>query len=152
MFLPSGLLIPAGDVMRVRVRRFSNEGRRYHTLAGSSSCSLVIGDPGKPVVIIEADLDAWLIYQEAGKQITVASIGSVGGKPDIYLSAFLVTAPKILVALDADEAGRNASKWWQKTFSKAKFWPVPWRKDPSDAFCKEPTLIKNWIGSGISEH
>jgi hypothetical protein len=149
ILLPRGLLIPAGDIFRIRVRRFSEDSRRYHTLAGSSSSSFVIGDPGKPVVLVESDLDAWLIHQEAGEAIAVASIGSAGGKPDIHLSVYLVTAPKILISLDSDKAGWSAGKWWIKNFSKAKLWPVPWGKDPSDAFSIEPTLIKKWIGSGI---
>ena len=102
------------------------------------------------MVLVESDLDAWLIHQEAGDIVTVASLGSAGAKPDPVLAAFLLAAPQILVALDSDEAGRKASQWWIRTFLKAKLWPVPWGKDPGEAFGRAPRLVMEWIELGLT--
>lgn len=149
IFLPSGLLIPVGEVVRTSIRRFSDEGRRYHILSGSSPGPLVLGGTGKPVVVVETDLDALLIHQEAGESVTVASMGSAGGKPDARLAAYLLVAPRILVSLDADQAGRRASRWWLDRFPQAKLWPTPWSKDPGDAFGGTPGLVRSWIQAGL---
>jgi len=110
---------------------------------------LILGVAGKPVIICETDLDAWLISQQASEIITSVSVGSSGGKPDTLLSIYLFLAPKILISLDSDQAGKNASKWWIDKFPKAKYWPVPWKKDPGEAFGSAPVLLKRWIQTGL---
>lgn len=154
IYIPSGLSIPAfnhsKEVIRVRIRRFNNEERPYHIIAGSCTRPLIIGDLGKPIVVVESDLDAWLIHQEAGDLVTAVSLGSAGGKPDDNLGLYLHKASRILIALDNDLPGRNASKWWRVTYSKAKNWPVPWGKDPSEAFGCHPKLIRKWINGELT--
>jgi hypothetical protein len=152
-WLPEGLLIPITDpekgVIALSVRRFSEEGPKYYNLQGSPLSPLILGEIGRPVAVCETLLDGWLIHQEARDIVTAAALGSSGAKPDIRLATHLVVAPKILVSLDADTAGKSAAKWWTSTFAKAVFWPAPWKKDPADAFGTAPSLIKNWIQSGL---
>ena len=154
LWFPKGLLVPAfgqsGDVERIRIRRFSEDPPKYYTLPGSCMRPLIIGDIGRPVIVCESDLDALLMNQEAGEIVSLASIGSAGAKPDVLLAAYLLVAPKILISLDADRAGKKASQWWLNTFSKANMWPVPWGKDPGDAFGTAPKLVKAWIETGLN--
>ena len=76
----------------------------------------ILGEIGRPVVVCETDLDVWLFQQEAGDIITAAALGSSGGKPDSGLAVYLLAAPRILVALDADEAGMNGSDGGWRNF------------------------------------
>lgn len=153
LWIPRGLLIPIidrdGNILRLEVRRFGQDDHRYHVLNGSWMGSLVLGELRTPLIICETDLDAWLINQEAGDLITAASLNGAGSKPDRYFATYLITAPTILVSLDSDTAGKKASEWWEKTFPNSKRWPVPWSKDPADAFGQAPGLIRRWIQCGL---
>ena len=151
IFIPEGLVIPTFHCIgeAIRIRRFDSGERPYHTVTGSCTSPLIVGELGRPIVLVESDLDAWLIYQEAGDIVTVSSLGSAGTKPDPVLAAFLLAAPQILVALDNDKAGREASQKWARTFPKAKLWPVPWGTDPGEAFGSTPRLVMEWIELGL---
>ena len=153
LWIPRGLTISAfdhdGRIMRLKVRRFGDQKPRYYTFPGSCISPLILGQIGKPIIVCESELDAWLIHQQAADIITVASLGSAGAKPDMNLALHLITAKRILIALDADSAGRNASQWWIKNFAKAKHWPVPWGKDIGEAFGAQPELIRYWIRVGL---
>jgi DNA primase len=110
---------------------------------------LIIGKIKKPIIIVESDLDALLIAQCSHKTITAISIGSSGAKPDLRMALYLIAAPKILVSLDNDEAGYKASKWWMDRYSNATFWPVPWGKDPGEAFGRGTKMVDKWINAGL---
>jgi hypothetical protein len=153
LWIPSGLLIPVfdevGNVIRIWIRQFSEDRSKYYILPGSCMGCLILGDIEKPLILVETDLDAWLVNQEAGDLITVGSLGSSGSKPDARLAAYLLVAQKILVSLDADQPGNKATKWWIDTFRKAKHWPVPWSKDPGEAFGIAQRLIRTWVQAGL---
>jgi len=55
---------------------------------------------------------------------------------------------RILVALDYDNAGQKAWKWWSHNFKNAKLWPVPDGKDPGEAF-EKGINIKEWVKAGL---
>jgi hypothetical protein len=153
LWIPEGLLIPIYNadqkIVRLWCRRFIKEGPKYYCFPGSSMKIFTLGTAGRPIVIVESDLDAWLINQQAGDIVTAASLGSSGKKPDSEFCAYLITAPKILVALDADPAGKKAARWWTDNFPNACYWPVPWSKDPGDAFGTASGVIKMWIQTGL---
>jgi hypothetical protein len=147
-------MIPAfdhdGKIMQIKVRRFGDQKLRYYTFPGSCMSPLILGRIGKPIIVCESELDAWLIHQQTSDIITTVSLGSAGAKPDMNLAVYLFTAERILIALDADEAGRTASEWWMKNFAKAKYWTVPWFKDIGEAFGAQPELIRYWIRAGLN--
>jgi DNA primase len=154
LFLPAGLLIPVfdrtGNPKRLWVRRFDESGPKYYVIPSSTKDPLILGRPGQSVVLCETDLDAHLIRQEAGDLITAASLGTSGGHPNVELMSHLVTAPNILISLDTDEAGRKATGKWLETFPNAKNWPVPWSKDPGEAFGAASALVRAWIQAGLN--
>jgi hypothetical protein len=60
----------------------------------------------KPVsIIVESELDALLLYQEAGGIVNVISLGNVSTRPDQQAADLLNSSRLILVALDFDQAG-----------------------------------------------
>ncbi|WP_319406156.1 toprim domain-containing protein [uncultured Desulfosarcina sp.] len=156
LWIPRGLVIPwppEGDVRRIRIRRpdadlTENFTLRYYVMPGSDTGSLCL--PGKmpAFVIVEAELDAWLCFQEAGDLCGAAAMGSSSTKPDGPAFEQLQASACILNALDFDKAGAQARTWWSTQFSQSRRWPVPAGKDPGDAY-KAGVPIREWILAGL---
>lgn len=150
LWLPLGLVIPklAGDrVDRVRVRQPEGDPR-YYLLPGSDTGPLVI--PGGPAcVVVESELDAILLHQEAGDLAAVVALGSASIRPDRATAAILDQSETILLALDADDAGaKSAWGWWREHYPSAKRWPTIQGKDPSEA--RQNGLdLRAWVMAGL---
>lgn len=160
LWLPRGWTIPhfvAGMLHRVRIRR-PEEARKfggsYYVVPGSGMSTMLL-PPAKPshrevYVVVESELDAILLHQEASDICGVVGLGSASTRPDAAATERLQSAVHILVSLDADEAGAKASLWWRATFSQAETWPVPDGKDPGEAF-KAGVNLREWILAGMPE-
>jgi len=154
LWLPAGLVIPAFDrseVVRLRIRRPSG-APRYVIVPGSSMTPLIAGKEAGAVVVVESELDALLLNQEAGHMCLIVALGSVAKRPDTGVHASLRRASLILNALDFDESGaKETLNFWARTYkAKMKRWPVPTGKDPSEAFQKGIDL-QEWIGAGLEK-
>ncbi|SEM78590.1 CHC2 zinc finger [Syntrophus gentianae] len=150
--IPKGLVIPyfmEKEIIRLRIRR-PHEEPRYWIVAGSDTTPLTIGKESGAVVIVESDLDALLLGQEAGDMALMVSLGSVVKRPDKGLHTCLKRANIILNALDYDQAGaKEAWGFWQRTYgNKLKRWPVPTGKDPGEAF-QAGIDLREWIEAGL---
>jgi DNA primase len=152
VWLPVGLVIPhlvAGHVHRLRVRRPDpGEGPRYVIIPGSGAAPLTLGT-GAAWVVVESELCALLLAQEAGDLAGVLSMGNAQARPDAETHQALKEAGLILIALDSDQAGaREAWQWWAKHYPTAKRWPCPISKDPTEA--KQAGLdLRSWIRAGL---
>lgn len=151
VWLPAGLVVPSrrkSGLVAVKVRRtaWTPEDRlpKYCALPGSTPGLGLGGDPGKPVVVVESELDAVLIWQEARDLGGALALGTATGKPDADAAAYLKAAPRILVALDFDRAGIEAWPWWKEHFPKAEPWPCTTGKDVGD-MSGTPGLVRAWI-------
>ena len=153
LWLPAGLTIPAFDrteVVRLRIRR-PNGAPRYVIVPGSSMTPLIAGkETGAVVVVVESELDALLLNQEAGHMCLIVALGSVAKRPDPGLHTHLRRASLILNALDFDDAGaKETLNFWARQYGdRMKRWPVPSGKDPSEAYQKGIDLHE-WIGAGL---
>jgi DNA primase len=152
VWLPAGLVIPCfagGRVIRLRVRRPEpGDGPRYVIIPGSASSPLTLGT-GTAWVIVESEIDAFLLWQEAGDVCGVVSMGNAQTRPDEETHQLLKEAGLILVSLDSDAAGaREAWQWWTRQYRNVKRWPVPIGKDPSEAMQKGLNL-RSWIQAGL---
>lgn len=149
LWLPSGLVIAKlrdDRVLRIRIRRENSEdGPRYYILPGSIMESLVIPGGKKGTVVVESELDALLINQEAGDLATTIALGSAQMRPDLEAVEVLKNSECILVSLDADKAGAKESwGWWRKNFKQAERWPPVSGKDPGDMW-KAGVSIREWV-------
>lgn len=160
LWLPVGWVIPylrGPEVVRLRVRQVDGAefGPRYYMVPGSSAASMVI-EPARPghrdvYVVVESELDAILLAQEAGDLVGVIALGSVSTRPDRVAAARLNRAAHILMALDNDGAGAAEShKWWRAHYPDAERWPVPEGKDPGAAYQKGVD-IRAWVRAGLPE-
>ena len=159
IWIPLGLTIPLcqdGKIYRIRIRRpkfalRSERDPRYYLLRGSDTRSLVLGHDREIYVLVESELDAILLSQEAGDLVGVIALGNAQARPDKEAMAALSKCKLILVALDADNAGaKEAWKWWAKHFSTARRWP-PIAKDPGEMF-QQGVDLRTWIKAGIDHY
>ncbi len=99
VWLPAGLVIPSrrrAGIVAVKVRRsaWTPEDKlpKYCAVAGSVP-GLALGGAGLPVVVVESELDAVLVWQEARDLAGALALGTATGKPDADTAAFLHAAP-----------------------------------------------------------
>jgi len=157
IWLPAGLVIPfslQGKVQRLRIRRNDpGDGDRYIVASGSYMGPMILENPKtKAVILVESELDAILIKQEAGDLGVVVSLGSAQAKPNKATEELLRAAQTILIALDDDEAGAKAAWtfWKQKYGKKVKRWACLLGKDPSEARLNGLDL-RTWIEAGLPD-
>jgi DNA primase len=154
LWIPAGLVIPLisqGDVIRLRIRRDApSDGKRYVYVSGSSPAPLIIGKDKAANIIVESELDALLLSQEAGDLCGTVALGTAAAKPDIEAHALLKHTPLILIALDTDDAGAKASwNFWPETYgAKVKRWHTIQGKDASEAKANGLDL-RTWIIAGM---
>jgi DNA primase len=154
LWIPRGLVIPclAENIpWRLRIRRPDADvttGPRYYVLPGSAMQPLILKPKQQGFVIVESELDAFLIDQAAGDMVGVIALGNSSAKPDINAHKALSAADCILIALDFDQAGASAWRWWQEQYKGVKRWPVPEGKDPGEAF-EAGVDIRSWLLAGL---
>lgn len=156
LWLPKGIVIPTlnGDsIVKLKVRRddwhYDDKHPKYVEISGSMKALSWYGSTEQhPVVVVESELDAILIQQNAGHLCGCVALGGVGRKPDLESHWRLLSAPKILYALDFDEAGKKAFSFWKSTYKNLMAWPSPIEKSPGDALQAGVDLAM-WIASGL---
>lgn len=164
LWLPIGLVIPfipGGILRRLRIRipkerRTAEFSTPYYVVPGSAMDTFVAGENAKAYFIIEAELDAILVKQEAaGLQVGTMAMGNNTAKPTDAAHAMLAASLHIANALDYDLTQDNTNNpggvawlWWKKHFPQAERWPVPVGKDPGDAF-QAGINIREWVTAGL---
>lgn len=160
IWLPRGLTIPLclnRNILRIRIRRpkmdlKSGNDRRYQTIRGSDSRAMLL-EPHRDIqVVVESDLDAILVVQEAQGLVGAVSLGTAGKTPDEEAVAVFRRSRLILVSLDSDDAGAKAAwRWWLDYFPQTRRWPPVGGKDPGEMFLAGMNL-RTWIEAGIDEY
>jgi hypothetical protein len=164
VYVPAGLVVvtfrrPGPVAVKIRRSNWTAADKwpKYHMLKGSGNGAFILGKAGLPVVVVESELDALLIAQEAPDICTAMAIGSASNRPHTAAADFLRNSDGILVALDFDEpdakgqrAGTKAWVWWRENFSNARRWPPATGKDPGEMH-KAGVSVRLWIEAGIRE-
>jgi hypothetical protein len=104
-------------------------------------------------MVLESELDAILIAQEAAKHIGVLGMGTTGTKFNPAMIRYLSDKiPINLISLDNDQGGREKTTALMNQLPNAIDWPVPekYGKDPAEA-CKKINL-KQWVEDGLKCH
>lgn len=155
VWLPAGVVIPVfgadGQVLRVKIRRSEPDAKsKYIAITGGAATSFMVLGDAPATVVVEAELDALLLYQEAGDLATMLATGSAQYKPDAEVFDRLKAATVVLVALDAEQSGYAAWKWWRDNLPNARFCPVPVGKDPTEAH-QEGVDLRAWVGGLVPD-
>jgi len=154
LWIPGGLTIPLcqeSRVIRVRIRRPEGDPR-YFILRGSNTKAMVIGGRQAETVLVESELDAMLLFQEAGTLVNLVALGNAQARPDQETAALLEQSRLILVSLDGDPAGaKEAWHWWKAHYSRARRWPPIRGKDPGEMF-QAGVNLRAWVEAGLAEY
>lgn len=154
LWIPKGLVIPTYDfstreLIKLKIRRCDwEEGDKlpkYVEISGSMQTPSVYGAPdGKPVVVVESELDAILLQQFARDLCCAMALGGASKRPDTVAHKLLVNAPAIVFSLDVDAAGAKAYRWWRGVYARIKLCLPPVGKSPGDA-CLRGVDLRGWI-------
>jgi hypothetical protein len=158
IWLPTGIVFPwcvGSELWRINIRRVGDnivDARRYAVVSGSRNTLYGLGTikPNAPAMIVEGVLDALSVLQEAGDLVGVVATGSTtGGRLERWIGR-LSLASTVLVSLDADEAGEQASAWWLKALgSRAKRWRPYW--DDPNAMLQAGVDLRMWVREGVGD-
>ena len=152
IWLAEGVVIPwivKGDVWHVKTRRFDDELKYIRVRGGQPTLYGLDRLTGRrKVVICEGELDAVLLWQEAGDLVDVVAIGSKGSRPPLSHLFNLVGASQWLVALDND-AEVEARKWGHFS-NRVKRACIPEGNDLTE-FYQTGGDLRTWIFDCASE-
>jgi DNA primase len=160
IWIPRGLTIPLcqdGKIYRIRIRRpkfalRSEADPRYYLLRGSDTRAMILGTDKPVSIIVESELDALLLHQEAGDLVNVISSGNAQTRPTQVAAEILNQSWLILVALDFDQAGAIESwGWWKEHYRQVYRWPPAAGKDPGDMLAAGVN-VRKWIEFGLTEY
>lgn len=132
--LPSGILFPyeyKGEIWKLRTRRLGDvpQDRRYRVIPGSSN-GLYRADvlkPNHPAMVVEGEIDALSLAQEAGADIAVVALGSTGHARVPRWLMRLALCSWVFLCLDNDESGKTdgAASYWLKRLDNARMISYP---------------------------
>ena len=116
---------------------------RYFSLSGSTNQGLYFGDVlkarrGFVAFLVEDEFSALAIAQEAGDLVNVVAISGADSECNNVWTMRLAAAEAVMLAFDADQAGRNAAQKWRRILSCNSRRYAPLCKDANDM------LIKGW--------
>ncbi len=155
VFIPAGLVIPCHDskgrLSRIKIRRPEGEPR-YILLPGSNTSPAFFGQSAPAHIVVESELDAILLWQEAGSIVTPIATGGVSFRPDQATVEVMAAGNVSLVSLDSDEVGKQATNLlpWKNALANFQPHPIPARygKDHTDAR-RSGMNLKAWVMAGL---
>lgn len=157
VWIPQGIFIPYyhevnGEIsiIKAKVRRqYADDALpKYVEVSGSSNHPMIFGYfEEKTPMIMESELDAILILQEAGSMVWTVGMGGVSKPVNEETDALLSKSDSILIALDQDDAGRGRFFPWRERYQQARFWPANYAKSPGDMPVGDLAV---WVYAGIN--
>lgn len=129
--------------------------KRYHNIPGSSNAGLYLGDSLKfkrPVFMVEGEIDALSIAQEAGELVSVVATGGTSGSRSDKWVVRLAISPSVLVAYDNEPQGNREARWWLHVLehNAIRYRPV-FHKDANAMLVADRELLRVWITSALAD-
>ena len=158
MTMPSGLVIPLrrkAGISGIKIRCADRPNGRapdhkYHCVSGSVPMMSLPSRNTRSVIIVESELDAVLIWQEARDLTAALALGSAAARPDAAVWAFLDRVEKVCVALDNDTTGREHHAWWRQNRPTARIVSFPQDcKDVGDLL--RGNRVRTWVEAALAE-
>ena len=153
--VPCGITIPweaCGALWGIKVRRAAGEQRYQQVSGGNIKGCLYLADdiqPGMSILLTEGEFDALIAKQVGQELISAAAIGSAANKRiNRRWFATFVSAPSILICMDADQAGEGAAAQISGLSQAAKCVQVPQGKDMNDFYLMAGReAVRAWLAS-----
>lgn len=164
IYLSEGLVIPVwrpdarrpqeGDLMRLKIRRFSGEGPKYMGVRGGRAAMATYGQ-GPNMALVESELDAVMMWgRHPGRQDwTFIATGGARIRPDEALHRRLAASPRVVYCYDNDPPNERGQRpgldafndFWKRAYPTIIPYPAPGgAKDPGDAF-RAGADIDTWL-------
>ncbi|GER88632.1 hypothetical protein KDW_27940 [Dictyobacter vulcani] len=161
--IPPGILIPwsEGDILwRLGLKRPGQpKGKDYGQVVGSGEGMFNIDQVhcGQPAMIVESEICACSVEQEAGDLIACVATGSTCRARIGRWISDLALASVVLQSFDEDEAGDNGSAYWCRALKNSMRWSPMVAKDPNELLQheREPgalCTLRQWVGYGLQTH
>lgn len=151
VWIPSGMVIPSFQgrqkPQKVKIRT-QRSVPKYVLVSASRKQYSVYGDTGLPIVLVEAELDAILLQQEAGDLCCSMALGGAANRPDREMHLLLLARP-ILWSLDNDQAGTAQFFWWHAHYPHLQPWRATVGKSPSEAY-ERGIRLSDWVKTGLA--
>jgi len=158
IWVPAGLIIPYfrnNSPIRLRVRQQNPIGNDPYIIVSGShmgyfDCTIHTGtdESNNPAFIVEAELDAWLLYQEIHQAARVFAVGNSSARPDTAAHEYINSHGTVL-SLDTDQAGEAENTWWTKQYPHVVVHPSEFGKDPGEAY-EVGVDITAWAIDGLA--
>lgn len=156
IWLPAGIVIPtfaADQIIKIKVRRSEwkegDELPRYVEISGSKKMPAVYGNNSIPcALVLESEIDALLIQQEAGDLLYCVALGGVTKPLDATTDALLRKTALVLFLPDFDEPGTKAWYKWKTKFPNIHRILTPREKSAGDYF-KAGGNLREWLKERI---
>lgn len=127
----------------IKVRRATGEPKYIHVKGSKPALfGLDMLTSKQTAVVCEGELDAILLWQEAGDLVDVVAIGSKTASPAVPFLGRLIGASRWLLALDLD-ADKEAEKWgeWSARVQRVK----PLQGNDITDFYKAGGDLRRWV-------
>lgn len=176
LWLPAGIVIPTfapdGRVIKIKVRRTNYEKdmnayevaiakgnnpkwkpQKYVVISGSKESPSTYGDTSLHcALVLESEIDAILVQQEAGNLAYCVALGGNTKPLDLQTDSLLKQTPKLLFCPDYDQGGATAWTRWKKMFLDIERILTPSEKSPGDYYLAGGDLYE-WLRESINgEH
>lgn len=157
LWLPKGFTVPTfssdDSVVKVKVRRSAwhkgDKLPKYVEVSGSKQAPSVYGDITLEVaLVLESELDALLVQQEASDLVFCVALGGNTKSLDFHTDKLLRNTRTILFCPDFDQGGAAAWQKWKRHFPHTHRILTPEGKAPGDAFSHGINL-RDWVGEAI---
>jgi hypothetical protein len=155
--IPPGILIPwqiNNHLWKLAVKRFEAKPGEppYGQIAGSRDGLFNIDSlqRGRPVLLVESELDALSADQEARDLVVSVATGSTAkAQIPLWIARLASRASVTLVAFDNDDnnAGDQASEYWLDTLPHAMRW-APYSHDVNQML-QDGKSIRSWVKLGL---
>jgi len=158
VWLPRGIVIPwviGAHLWRVNVRRplarrqLAAGAHKYVGPAGFANGLYNAGalTAGQPAMLVEGELDALTIAQEAGDLVSPVATGATGGARRARWIARLALCSVVLVAYDADAPGEAAAAYWLELLPNARRWRPYW--EDANAMAQAGADVRAWVAAAM---
>jgi len=155
--IPDGIVIPwveGSTIWKIAVKR-PGEKLDYGQVLGSGEGMYNVDsiEYDKPAMIVEGEIDALSVQQEAGDLVAVVATGSTTRGRLMRWNADLAMASIVLQSYDEDAAGDQGAEYWLETLKHSIRWSPGVCKDPNEMLQQQAqpgaTTVREWVEYGI---
>lgn len=152
LWCPAGIVIPRwvdGRVEAINVRQRPGVTPKYRMVAGSRAKALFGADALarldlRAVVVFGGEFDALLARRFAADGVACVSFGGESLLPDERWLLALASVPRVVIAMDEDDAGARYRAAWLRALPRAVPAPRLGHKDLTDAW-RAGVNVAEWL-------